>query len=115
MQRILIGEPSLEIHELLERVVSGLGLEAVPVDGRDASSLPKVDALLLEPGLPGGVELAQRLRERTPGLPIVCVSIYPASPEVIALEPVAYLVKPFALLALQAAIGEAVSRRSVPA
>lgn len=113
MPRILIVEPYAEIRELLARVVAGLGLEPVLVEGQGATDLSEVGAVLLEPGAPGGVDLARRLRSRAPRLPIVCVSIYPPTSEVVALEPVAYLLKPFSLSALQTAIAKAVERSSI--
>ena len=63
----------------------------------------------------GGVELATKLRETNPGLPILVVSIYPPTPEVTALAPAAYLVKPFALAELQSRIQEAVALAAVSA
>jgi CheY-like chemotaxis protein len=115
MPRILIGEPYPEIRELLAHVVTSLGFEPVYVDSASPGPPPDVDVLLLEPALPDGVELARALRRSTPELPIVCVSIYPPSAELGALAPVAYLVKPFALTALQSALEAAVAQASVPA
>jgi len=115
MPRILIAEPYPEIRELLTHVVTNLGFEPVLVDAPGQEQLPETDVLLLEPALPGGVELAQSLRKARPDLPIVCVSIYPATAEIAALAPVAYLLKPFALTALQTALEHAVERASIPA
>jgi CheY-like chemotaxis protein len=114
MPRILIAEPYPEIRELLTHVVTNLGFEPVLMDAGQ-EQLPETDVMLLEPALPGGVELAQSLRKARPDLPIVCVSIYPATAEIVALAPLAYLLKPFALTALQTALEHAVERASIPA
>jgi CheY-like chemotaxis protein len=115
MPRVLIAEPYPEIRELLTHVVTNLGFEPMHVDAPGHEQLLETDVMLLEPALPGGVELAQTLRKARPDLPIVCVSIYPATAEIVALAPVAYLLKPFALTALQTALEHAVERASIPA
>jgi CheY-like chemotaxis protein len=115
MPRILIAEPYPEIRELLTHVVTSLGFEPVLVDALGHEQPTETDVMLLEPALAGGVELAQNLRKTRPDLPIVCVSIYPATAEVVALAPVAYLLKPFSLSVLQTALEHAVERASIPA
>ena len=115
MARVLVVEPYPEIRQLLQHIVAGLGFEPVLPDHAAPETLEAIDVLLLEPGLPGGVELATRLREANLGLPILVVSIYPPTPEVTALAPVAYLVKPFALAELQHRIREAVALAEVTA
>jgi DNA-binding response OmpR family regulator len=114
MPRILIAEPYPEIRELLTHVVTNLGFEPVLMDAGQ-EQLPETDVMLLEPALPGGVELAQSLRKARPDLPIVCVGSDTATAEIVALAPVAYLLKPFALTALQTALEHAVERASIPA
>lgn len=112
MARILVLEPYPEIRDLLSHVIAGLGYEPVLHSGaREAP--PDVDVLLLEPGYPSGLDIARELRRRSPQLPIVCLSIYPPTPEVAALDPVAYIVKPFALTTLQRALEDAVARAEV--
>lgn len=113
MAKILIVEPSEEIAELLSVIVRRLGHEpAVHVTGRE---LPDADAALVEPAYPWTLELAETLRKREAALPIVCLSIYPASEAVLALEPAAYLLKPFTLGELEAAIADALAgRRGAP-
>lgn len=114
MGRILIGEPHPEIRELLTHVVRGLGFESVSIPhGSGSSDLDRIDVLLLEPGDYESRTVASRLRAQDPDLPIVCVSIYPPHTDDLAqLEPVAYLVKPFSLTALQSALAEATGRSS---
>jgi len=115
MTRVLVADPYPEIRELLAHVVSGVGYEPVAYRGEEAETLDDVDILLLEPALPGGLELARSLRARDPGLPIVCLSIYPPTPETSALSPLAYLLKPFALAELQRTLRDAGARAQVPA
>jgi DNA-binding NarL/FixJ family response regulator len=100
MACVAIGEPYGEVRELLVHVVEGAGWEAA-IDPDEAE---RADAFLFEPGDPGSLALARRLREKRPGLPLVCVSIYPAGPETTALRPSAYLVKPFSVVELQRAL-----------
>lgn len=122
MARIVIMEPSFEVRELFALVVMRLGHEAVCYDNFRDESLEDADAVLLdldvllvEPGSPSALAIAQQLRERLPALPIICASIYPRSPEVAALDPVAYLLKPFALAELEGALENAVARTGPPA
>jgi hypothetical protein len=107
--RILIVEPHAEVRELLERVVGRLGHEAVPAQagGLDLSS---VDACVLEPAASAGDEAAHALAQA--GIPTVCVSIWPPSAGLHELDPVAYLLKPFALDDLERALVDAVRRIS---
>ena len=115
MTRVLIGEPYPEIRELLAHIVGGLGFEPVLHRDGDDVSPEDVDVMLLEPALPGGLEVARKLRARNPGLPIVCLSIYPPTDETSALAPFAYLLKPFALLELQRTLREAGAHAAIPA
>ena len=104
MARILIVEPHPDVRELFARVVGKLGHETVRLEdceGDDAA----VAAAILEPAAPGADEVARRLHAA--GVPIVCASIEPPRPEIRELEPVAYLLKPFALGELEAAIAAA--------
>jgi DNA-binding NarL/FixJ family response regulator len=103
MACIAIGEPYGEVRELLVHVVEGAGWEAVV----DPDEAVHADAFLFEPGDPGSLALARKLRGERPELPLVCVSIYPAGPETSALGPAAYLVKPFSVVELQRALSAA--------
>ena len=101
MARIQIIEQMDEIAQLIAHVVKGLGHE--PVWGLDAQP-GEIDAVVVEPGFPGALEAAQALRAESADLPIVIASIYPKSPETLALQPSAYIVKPFRLTELEQAI-----------
>ena len=106
MAKVLIGEPHPEVRELLVRVVEAMNLE--PVTG-EPESAADVRLLLIEPGSEPALRLAQRLRSERPGLPIVCVSIYPPSLETELLGPAAYLIKPFSVAELQRVVAAAVA------
>jgi hypothetical protein len=96
----LIIEPHHEVRDLLERVVKRLGNDVLRELGDDG--LAGIDACVIEPSAPGGEELVQTLRSA--GIPVVCVSIYPPTYAHRLLEPVAYLLKPFALGDLERAV-----------
>jgi len=63
--------------------------------------------LILEPASADGLALAERLRRRLGELPIICTSIRPPSAVTETLRPAAYLVKPFRLAELEAALASA--------
>jgi DNA-binding response OmpR family regulator len=101
--RVLICESEPDVGALLALQLHRLGHEAVIYNGSWTSPLHVVDVVLIEPG-GSGLELAREIRRQAPGLPIVCSSIYPRSPETDALAPAAYLVKPYPSSRLDAAI-----------
>jgi DNA-binding NarL/FixJ family response regulator len=98
---------------MLSFVVRRLGHEPVVSDG-SRSQLFGIDALVLEPGSEGALELAAWTREHAPDVAIVCTSIFPPWHETDALGPDAYLVKPFALHQLENALSAALARRAAP-
>jgi CheY-like chemotaxis protein len=106
---VLLTEPHAEVRELLGRMLVRLGHEPVLAPADRPGDLPECDVLLLEPAAATAYELAERLRRRSPELPIVVASIYLPSPPVMALDPVAYLVKPFPLAELEQAIEQAMA------
>ena len=110
MAAVLIGEPNLEIRDLLVRVVEAMGWDAELALSSDARS---VDLVVVEPGWPDALALARRLREERPELPIVCLSIYPRQLEFDLLAPAAYLVKPFSVAELQGVLRNALAARTV--
>lgn len=106
MAKIVVSEPQDEVRELLLRVVARLGHEGVTYESeRDLSG---AGVLLLEPAAAGGADVASAAHAC--GAAVVCVSIYPPSDETRALEPVAFLHKPFSLVDLEHAIVEALAR-----
>ena len=113
MSRILIVEPHRDIRYLLEVVVARLGHVPVVCEATDEEPAD-VDAAVIEPAELGALPLAERLRSR--GVAVVLTSIFPPEAEALALQPVAYLVKPFPLYALEDALTAALepARSSVP-
>jgi DNA-binding response OmpR family regulator len=104
--RILILDPSPEIRELIGRVVERLGHTPLYAAWPSHERVPECELALVEPAFEECPAAVRRLRQAQPELPIVCVSIYPKSdPAVSALEPAAYLMKPFSLGELAATLG----------
>jgi DNA-binding response OmpR family regulator len=102
MATILISEPCPDLRVLLEAVVRRAGHEPVGQGELTEDDTPAV--MILEPASGHGLAAAARLRRRLGNLPIICASILPPSAETRALEPAAYLMKPFSLRELDAAI-----------
>jgi DNA-binding response OmpR family regulator len=107
MARILVVEPHPEVRELLERVVGRLGHEVIAETDHDPVG---VDLVLVEPQGWGATELARRAREES-GAAVLCISVAPPTEESRALEPVAHMVKPFALAELDRAVMDALAGR----
>jgi DNA-binding response OmpR family regulator len=105
--RVLICEPHDDISALLELVVRRLGHEPVAYMGGGVDHLD-LDAAVIEPGEESAFKLAQSLRARD--VPVLFTSIYPAEQEALDLGPVAYLVKPFPLYALERALEGTLAR-----
>jgi hypothetical protein len=103
--RVLICEPDPEVRELLSRVVVRLGHEPL----FDNAELAPVDAIVLEPSHAPSVERAQAFRAVNGHTPIVCASIDLPDAGSHRLAPTAYLVKPFALPDLEAALSRALN------
>jgi hypothetical protein len=107
--RVLIFEPHDDIRALFELVVRRLGHE--PVDAAAGGSA--FDAAVIEPGEPGGMRLAIRMRAQ--GTPLVFTSIFPSDSATRALEPAAYLVKPFPLYQLEHVLANVLAPQSAAA
>jgi len=104
--KVLICEPHPEVRELLQRIVVRLGHEPLLEDAR----LQMVDAILLEPAHAPSVERARAFRAVDGDTPIVCTSIEFPDAGSRRLDPVAFLIKPFALPDLERALGEALAK-----
>jgi DNA-binding response OmpR family regulator len=102
MARILIHEPHPDVRVLLEAIVRRAGHH--PVGHGELTSDDAPELMILEPASADGLAAAARLRRRLEDLPIICASIEPPNLAAKALHPVAYLVKPFRLGELEAAI-----------
>src|SRR5436305_8669136 len=94
MARVLINEPHVDVRALLVFVVGRLGHEAVVSDG-SLDQLVGADAYVFEPGDGPALALAEWAHAHAPRVALVCTSIFPSSQATAALEPDAYLVKPF--------------------
>jgi DNA-binding response OmpR family regulator len=105
--RILIHEPHPDVRILLAAVVRRAGHD--PVGQGELASDDAPELMILEPASADALAAAARLRRRLEDLPIICTSIEPPSHESKALGPVAYLLKPFRLVELEAAIGRALA------
>jgi DNA-binding response OmpR family regulator len=103
--RVLICEPHPEVRELLCRIVVRLGHDPVLED----AELAPVDAILLEPAHAPSVERAQAFRASNGETPVVCTSIELPDAGTRRLGAVAFLVKPFALPDLEAALKRALN------
>jgi two-component SAPR family response regulator len=104
MGRVLILEPDAEVRALVGRVVARLGHEPLAPASLPFPALDSLDAVVLEPAWAPALELARRLREHDPRLPLVLESIEATSDARAGLRPVRYLVKPFRLGELEEAI-----------
>ena len=111
MARILICEPYEDVSALLELVVRRLGHEPVLFEGGDLDRIG-VDAAVVEPGDDVALRVARALRIK--GVPVLFTSIYPPTDHALALQPVAYLVKPFTIDALERALAEALAPTQYP-
>jgi CheY-like chemotaxis protein len=107
MASVLIVERDVDLRRLYSAVIRGLGHEPAFIEKK--GTVPPADVLLVEPAQPECMEIARRLRERQPSLPIVCASSRPIDVASDPLEPTVYLVKPFSLVqltdSLEAALG----------
>ena len=102
MATILIEDPDHATRSLLELHVLRLG--HLPIGQRDLVEGKEPDLMLLEPTSRTGLRLAQRLRDRLPQLPILCVSIEGPSPDTSELDAVGHLMKPFRRSQLEQAL-----------
>jgi DNA-binding response OmpR family regulator len=107
MARILIHEPHPDVRVLLAAVVKRAGHD--PVGHGELTSDDAPALMILEPASAAGLAAAAKLRGRLEELPIICASIEPPSAATKALAPIAYLIKPFRLGELEAAIASALA------
>lgn len=107
MARILIHEPHPDVRVLIAAVVRRAGHDPVGQGELTIDDTPEL--MILEPASADGLAVATKLRRRLEDLPIICTSIEPPNGATKALAPVAYLVKPFRLGELEAAIASALA------
>jgi DNA-binding response OmpR family regulator len=104
--RVLISEPHPDARALFELIVRRAGHE--PVGLGELADREPPELMILEPASGEGLAIAHQLRRRLEDLPIICASIQPPGPRTSGLRPTAYLVKPFRLADLEAALVAAV-------
>jgi len=102
---ILIVDPDSATKSLLELLCERLGHR--PIGPREWIEGDEPDLLLLEPASRPGVRLARGFRRRFPHLPILCVSIDGPSGDIMSLNPVAHVMKPFRRSQLERALEQA--------
>jgi CheY-like chemotaxis protein len=112
MARILVAEPAPEVRRLVAHVVSRLGHEPVVLGEGGEHDPGEIDAAVLEPVFRTGLAAVLAIRGHDPELPVVCVSIHPRTTLVAALEPVAFILKPFRLAEIEEAVRAAVAARA---
>jgi CheY-like chemotaxis protein len=103
---VLICEPHPEVRELLRRIVTRLGHEPV----LDDAALGQVEAIVVESAHMPSVERAQAFRAVAGDVPVICASIDFPNGGTKRLQPVAHLVKPFALPDIEAALTHALAQ-----
>jgi nitrogen-specific signal transduction histidine kinase/CheY-like chemotaxis protein len=117
---ILLSEDQDAVRSLVERALTGYGYQVVSASsGRHALELqkqtPHVDLLLTDMVMPemGGVELANALRQRLPGLPVLYMTGYVDESSAALLAPEEeenVLVKPFTPMQLLQRIQQLLSQ-----
>ena len=99
MASIAIRDPDGDVRALIQHVLVRLGHTILPESAEESA-----DVVVLEPASAPDVEAVRRLRARNPSLPVVCLSILPPLPETLELEPATYVVKPFTIPDVRAAV-----------
>jgi DNA-binding response OmpR family regulator len=107
MATIAIAETNTAVAELIATVIGRLGHTPVHVDVSER--LTSLDALVFDPADAGSLGWARIIHLLHPALPLICVSSGPAVEQALELEAAAYLLKPFALAALEEAIRAALA------
>ncbi len=115
-ERVLVVEDEAAVRSLAARVLTEAGYSVVEAsDGGEALQMLEgglvVDVVLTDVVMPGvgGVELAERLQEQRPGLPVLFMSGYTGSDVVrrgLNQRGVPFLQKPFSPLSLTARLRE---------
>jgi DNA-binding response OmpR family regulator len=103
---ICVLEPDADVRQLIVRILEEAGWDVTT----DAAS---AEAVVVDPAYAELFEQVRALKQQRPQLHVVCLSIAPPEPHVLhALEPDAYLHKPFQRAQLIAALGAVAQSRS---
>ena len=117
-ETVAVVEDDPGMRAAMQRVLRAEGFEALVFpsaeDFLEAGPLPSLGCLVLDVRLPGlsGPDLHRRLREAGAAPPVIFVTAHDTDSvrqEVLALDPVAFLKKPFDGDELVDAVGEALS------
>ena len=107
MPHILIADSSEDVAQLVS-VAKPRKLSATEILVRGEELFRPPDVLVLDAGLRDAAELVDELRARIPRLPVVATGIRSLDGRRPPLDALAYLVKPFSLTDLAAAVRAAV-------
>jgi hypothetical protein len=102
--RVLIVEPNLDVRMFLVTAVEMLAHEPIDYYSAGAVKFEDVDVAIVEPGAGDGLAVATALLACD--VKLVFASVFPPSPETLAMDPAAFLVKPFSRHALEVAISD---------
>jgi two-component system, NtrC family, sensor kinase len=116
--RILVVEDEAEVARVTMETLREIGYQTVEArDGRTALAVieqdPTIVLVLSDVAMPGGIsglDLARKLRNDRPGLPVVLVTGYAQRGSRVADEHFTFLAKPYHRNALATAIGNALAR-----
>jgi len=119
-EKILCVEDEQSVRSLLERMLTRAGYQVICASSaEEAMALAEswgepVDLLLSDVVMRGmsGPELATKIRERWPALPVILISGFPGDPSDVDTEQLAFLPKPFTREALLAKLREALDGAS---
>ena len=115
--QVLLVEDDAEVSAVTIELLTSLGFSVTHVESAEAAlqalaNSPRVDAVLSDIMLPGGIsglQLAREIRRRQPGLPVVLTTGYAEAAAEMEDGEFKILLKPFGLDALSAALGVDVS------
>jgi response regulator RpfG family c-di-GMP phosphodiesterase len=120
--RVLLVEDDPGARTMIARYLTRQGYEVTAVDSAERALVPESDAIardvvISDVHLPGmsGVDLAGLLLERSPMQPIVLITGDPdeaLARDALSRGPVSYLLKPFELFELAAAVNQAMTRQA---
>ena len=121
IRRVLLVEDDPGARTMIARYLTRQGYEVTAMDCAERALVPESDAVvrdvvISDVHLPGmsGLDLAGILLERQPSQPIVLITGDPdeaLAREALSRGPVSYLLKPFELFELEAAVNQAIGRQ----